>query len=73
VREGYRPDNLTDVNTALMKIVRALPYENNFIYSDNIDIMESMMKIPGVVVSKSTVVNMLKSTEKENNNNKGKF
>jgi hypothetical protein len=43
--KGYKPENISNVNIALMKVIKTLPYQNNMIYSDNLDIMEGMLKI----------------------------
>jgi hypothetical protein len=61
VKNGYKPDKISDANIVLMKVIRALPHQKNFIYNYNIDIMRSLLKIQGVWINKQTVVNMLKA------------
>jgi hypothetical protein len=38
IENGYKPDPQI-ANKIIHKIIKALPHENNFIYSDNIDIL----------------------------------
>jgi hypothetical protein len=33
-----------------MKLIRALPHENVRVFSDNIDMLEELLRIPGVYV-----------------------
>lgn len=49
----------------IVKSVKSLPHENPYIFSDNIDILEKLLKVPGVYVQKSTIKSMLKREKDE--------
>lgn len=50
------------MNTILMKVIKALPHPNNYIYNYNVELMTELLKIDDIWVSKSTVINMLKAS-----------
>lgn len=59
-------DNMTFLlNQAVQRSVRSLPHHNPYIFSDNIDLLEQMLRVPGVYVNKNMIRGMLKKDKDE--------
>ena len=61
IGKGYKPENVLEVSQLIGKIIRTLPHDNSMIYSDNIDILEGLLKIEGVYVERKLITEMLKT------------
>jgi hypothetical protein len=46
---NVKPD-INKINIVVMKIVKSLPHDNVRVFSDNIDMLEELLRIPGVYV-----------------------
>ena len=53
------------INHAIQRSVRCLPHKNPYIFSDNIDLLERLLKVPGAFVQKNTIRNMLRKERGE--------
>lgn len=50
-----------------MRLVKNLPHDNVRVFSDNIDMLEELLRVTGVYVERKTINSMLRS-EKEDKN-----
>ena len=66
IEKDFKPENIDDISKLISKIIRTLPHEDNMIYSDNIDVLENLLKIKDVFVNKKLINEMIKSISGEN-------
>lgn len=63
-----KPD-ISQINTVIMKLIRALPHDNADVYVDNVYMLEQLLNVDGVYVDKTTINKMLKGDEKDDSRN----
>lgn len=61
ISASYKPQNMGQINQLAMKVIKALPHQNLYIYNDNMEILNNLLRIEGIWINKPTVISMLKA------------